>query len=178
MIKDKPIPNIIARVMFRMHSPKRLQKEIKLIHSGLINIDDKILDFGCGPGHLSVEMAKETGINGVVYALDIHPLALKNTEDLISKSILKNIKTILSDQSETGLGNSTVDIIFIFNTIDMIHSKTRMINEFERVLKPGGLLIIRNKRNSRSKGYYGNLFSNTQIAFIKQENQTFHYQKL
>ncbi|MCD4696833.1 MAG: methyltransferase domain-containing protein [Bacteroidales bacterium] len=178
MIKDKPIPNIIARIMFKMHSSKRLKNEIAIIKSGLIKPDDRIMDFACGPGNLSLEMAKETGAKGIVYALDIHPLAIKSTEKLIDNYKVKNIRTILTDKSETGLDNNTIDIVFIFNAIDMIQNKKRMINEIERVLKPGGKLIIRNKKSFRlNTGYYKNLFNGSYINYLKQEDRTFHYYK-
>jgi ubiquinone/menaquinone biosynthesis C-methylase UbiE len=35
------------------------------------------LDFGCGPGVFTLMLAEKTGQSGLVYALDIHPLAVK-----------------------------------------------------------------------------------------------------
>jgi len=177
MKKDKPIPNFIARIMFNMHSSKRLKKEIAIIKSGFIKQGDKILDFACGPGNLSLVTAKETGTQGLVYALDIHPLAIKNTEKLIEKHRMKNMRTILTDKSETGLANNTIDIVLIFNAVDMVGDKKKMINEIERVLKPDGKLIIRNKKSFRPHTYYKKLFNGSSLKFLKQENRTFHYYK-
>jgi ubiquinone/menaquinone biosynthesis C-methylase UbiE len=178
MIKGRPIPNFVARIMFKMHSSERLKKEIKLIRSGLISPGDTILDFACGPGNLSVIMAEETGDKGEVYALDIHPLAIENTEKLIRQNNMKNIKTILTNKSETGLSDNTIDIVFIFNAIDMIRDKQKMTNEIERVLKPEGKLIIRNKLNfKRNINSYKNLFSKTLIEFSKQKENSFYFTK-
>ena len=178
MIKDRPIPNFVARIMFKMHSSERLQKEIKLIKSGLINSGDTILDFACGPGNLSMIMAEETGDKGEVYALDIHPLAIENTEKLIRQNNINNIKTILTDKSETGLADNTIDVVFVFNAIDMIKDKQKMINEIERVLKPQGKLIIRNKLNfKRNTNNYKRLFSNTSIEFSNQKEKSFFFTK-
>ncbi len=178
MFKDRPIPNFIARIMFKMHSSKRLQKEIKFLKSGLITPGDTILDFACGPGNLSIVIAEETGDKGEVYALDIHPLAIKQTEKLAKQHQIQNIKTIITDKSETGLADNSIDIVFIFNAIDMIRDKKKMINEIERVLKPKGKLIIRNKINfKRNTSYYENLLSKTSIEFSKQKEKSFFFTK-
>jgi len=100
------MPNIIVKIMFKNHSsPRRLKDEISLINSGIIKQGNIILDFACGPGRLSWEMAKIVGNTVIVYALDIHPLAIKNTLDMIEKNQIYNIKTILTSDSKTGLEN-------------------------------------------------------------------------
>ena len=173
------MPNFIAKIMFKNHSSsKRLKEEISLINSGIIKHGDKILDFACGPGRLSWEMAKIVGNTGMVYALDIHPLAIKNIEDLIEKNQIYNIKTILTSDLKTGLENQTIDIVFIFNAIDMIRDKEKMITELERVLKPGGRLIIKNKMSFFiNKNHYKQLFSESSVKFVKEEGKTYYYTK-
>ena len=173
------MPNFIAKIMFKNHSSsKRLKEEISLINSGIIKHGDKILDFACGPGRLSWEMAKIVGNTGMVYALDIHPLAIKNTEDMIEKNQINNIKTILTSESKTGLENQTIDIVFIFNAIDMIRDKERMITELERVLKPDGKLVIRNKMSFfRNTNHYKQLFSESAVKFIEEKGKTYYYIK-
>ena len=173
------VPNFIAKIMFKNHSStQRLKEEISLINSGILKQGDKILDFACGPGRLSWEMAKIVGNKGMVYALDIHTLAIKNTEEIIKKNHIQNIKTILTSESETGLESQTIDIVFIFNAIDMIRNRARLIKELERVLKPEGKIIIRNKISMfRNKKYYKQLFSKSSIKFVNEEGKTYNFTK-
>jgi len=173
------MPNFIAKIMFKNHSSsKRLKEEISLIKSGILKHGDNILDFACGPGRLSWEMAKIIGNSGMVYALDIHPLAIKNTEEMIEKNQINNIKTILTSESKTGLENQSIDIVFIFNAIDMIRDKKRMITELERVLKPGGRLVIKNKMSFFiNKNHYRQLFSESLIKFVEEKGKAYYYIK-
>ena len=176
--KDKAIPNIIARGMFKMHCTERSKKEISIIKSGIIIKKSKILDFGCGPGNLTIEMAKETGEEGYVYALDIHPLAILKVEDLILKTGCKNITTILTDKLKTGLKNESIDTVFIFNAIKMVRNKEKLANEIQRVLKKKGKLIIRNKMtSSNDEKYFDNLFKKHPISLTKTDNKTYYFTK-
>ena len=63
-----------------------------------------VLDNGCGIGSFSFPTSEIVGDKGCVYALDIHPLAIKTVEKEIKKKSISNIKTILSGR-DTGLDN-------------------------------------------------------------------------
>ncbi|MCK5731463.1 MAG: methyltransferase domain-containing protein, partial [Tenericutes bacterium] len=102
MIKDRPVPNFIAKIMYWNHSPSRLKKEIKLVNSGMIKQGQRILDIGCGTGHISIEMSRIVGELGEVYAMDIHPLAIESINQSIQNKGIKNVKTILTSKLETG----------------------------------------------------------------------------
>lgn len=179
MFKDKPVPNFVAKIMYNRHSPKRLKKEIKLINSGLISKGDNILDIGCGPGHLSLFMAVRTGIKGVVTALDIHPLAIKSIKDLMDINDIKNINTVLTSNLDTGLLDNSTDIVFLFNTYDMIRNKKKLHEEVVRVLKPGGRLIISNNlRLLTSNSKYKVIFNSyDNMDFDHKDKGVYYYNK-
>ena len=40
MIKDRPVPNFIAKKMYKRHSGSRIEKEKKLVNSGIITWQD------------------------------------------------------------------------------------------------------------------------------------------
>lgn len=160
MFKDKPVPNFIAKIMYKKHSPDRLKKERKLIKSGIISKGDNVLDIGCGPGYLSLYMSIETGREGLVTALDIHPLAIQSVEELVSVNDIKNINTVLTSSLDSGLKDNSVDIIFILNAYYMIRDKDKLHNEILRVLKDGGKLVIKNNKSILgSKRKYMKLFN-------------------
>jgi len=180
MKKDKPVPNLIAKIMYHNHSPKRLKKEMNLINSGIIEKGTKILDIGCGPGHISIEMARITGKNGKVYALDIHPLAIESVNKLISSNGINNVETILTNNLETELPDRYLDIIFIINAYDMIKNKLRLHSEITRLLKPEGKLIICNRLNIlTSSNKIKKIFDNDLSMICEyQEKNTFYFKKV
>ena len=77
------------------------------------------------------------GNNGVIYALDIHPLAIKTVKKKIKKGAIKNIKTILSSRN-TGLPDEGVDIVLLYDVLQMIGNKEKLLEELHRVVKPDG----------------------------------------
>ena len=99
-----------------------------------------VLDYGCGIGSFSIPAAKMVGDDGVVYALDIHPLAIKAVEKKIEKKQIANIKTILSSRG-TGLQDESVDVVLLYDVFQMVSDRDKLLDELHRVLKLGGVLF-------------------------------------
>jgi ubiquinone/menaquinone biosynthesis C-methylase UbiE len=180
MKKDRPVPNFIAKIMYWNHSPRRLKKEMKLVNSGMIKQGQKILDIGCGTGHLSIEMARIVGESGEVYAMDIHPLAIASVNKSIRTKGIKNVKTILTSKLETGLPDCYIDIIFVINSYDMIRNKRKLHSEISRLLKSDGRLIICNRINiltssKKIKKIFDNDYS---MIYGHREKNSFFYYKI
>jgi ubiquinone/menaquinone biosynthesis C-methylase UbiE len=115
--------------------PKSIFDEIE-IHSG-----QKILDFGCGPGTFTLMAAQKAGPEGIVYAVDIHPLALRMTEKRARNKGLVNIEYILTD-CHTPFSANSLDAIILIDVFHMIENQKEVLNEIVRVLKPGKKLFF------------------------------------
>jgi ubiquinone/menaquinone biosynthesis C-methylase UbiE len=109
-----------------------------LAESG-VETGDCVLDYGCGPGSYVPYAARMVGDSGRVYALDIHPLAVKNVKALASKRRLENVETILSD-CNTGLPDESVDLVLLYDVFHDLEDPESVLKELHRVLKPGGVL--------------------------------------
>ena len=144
MHNEKAVLNIHFRIMSGImkivSNLRNIRQEI--ISSG-IKEGNHVLDYGCGPGFVTIPVAKLIGDQGVVYALDIHPLSIQIIKKKVKKYNLKNVKTILTNK-ETGLPDESIDIVLLFNVIFMIKDKGRLIKELHRVLKKGGIISIVN----------------------------------
>ena len=99
-----------------------------------------VLDYGCGIGSFSILLAKMVGDAGIVYAQDIHPMAVSAVEKQIRKKGISNIKTILSGR-ETGLSGESVDVVLLHDVVHMITDKESLLWELRRVLKSDGVLF-------------------------------------
>ena len=144
MTNEKAVLNIHFKIMsgiMRIVSNFRNIRQ-EIISSG-IKKGSHVLDYGCGPGFVTIPAAKIVGDQGAVYALDIHPLSIQIIKRKIKKYNLKNVKTILTNKS-TGLPDESIDIVLLFNVIFMIKDKEVLIKELHRVLKKGGIISIAN----------------------------------
>lgn len=99
----------------------------------------RILDYGCGTGSYITATAELVGESGKIYALDIHPLALRRVRNIASKKQLANVETICSD-CETGLPDGSVDVVLLYDTFHTLSEPNRILEELHRVLRPNGLL--------------------------------------
>ena len=126
---------VIMRMVLRVREirgkPERTLRQMKLAKG------QTILDYGCGIGSFSTLIAEMIGDAGVVYALDIHPLAIRAVEKRIRKKGITNIKTILSSR-ETGLPDGSVDAVLLHDVLQMVTDQMGLLLELHRVLKSGG----------------------------------------
>ena len=127
------IMRMVLRVREIRGKPERTLRQMKLAKGQIV------LDYGCGIGSFSTLMAGMVGDAGVVYALDIHPLAISAVEKNIRKRGIANIRTIRSSR-ETGLSDESVDVVLLHDVLQMITDTDSLLWELHRVLKSGGVL--------------------------------------
>jgi len=101
-----------------------------------------VLDFGCGPGGFSIAAAKICGPKSRIYALDIHSLAIMNTQRAASKKDLRNIQVIHGDYL-TDISSRSVDIVLLYDVLHDIRKRDSILSEIHRVLKEEGILSVR-----------------------------------
>jgi len=111
----------------------------------------KVLEVGCGPGAFTSPAAKIVGKGGFIYAVDIHPLAIKRVKEKIAESGIENIKPVLTDASNTGLLDQEIDLVFMFGMPHVAGGLINVLSEIHRVLKPGGILSFEKSRRSANK---------------------------
>jgi ubiquinone/menaquinone biosynthesis C-methylase UbiE len=99
----------------------------------------QVLDYGCGPSGYISPLAELVGESGKIYALDIHPVAIKMVQKLVAKKKLTNVQTILSD-GKTGLPDSSIDAVLFYDTYHCLGEPDGVLKELHRVLKPKGIL--------------------------------------
>ena len=66
-------------------------------------------------------------------------MCIRVIEKEIGKRGIANVKTILSGR-DTGLPNESADIVLLYDVLQFITDRGSLMEEFHRVLKPGGSL--------------------------------------
>ena len=137
--EDLTITNILA---YADHAAKgdRLYGAEALIFDRIIRPGDRALDIGCGTGRVTRALARA---GATVDACDIESRALevlKNTSDGLP------ITVRMADVRDLPYEDECFDIVvFAFNGLDFLQpviERTRAIGEMNRLLKPGGHLVI------------------------------------
>ncbi len=137
---DKPMTEFGFKAMsFFFRFRDFFQPRKKVLAEVNIEPGFNILDYGCGPGSYAVAAAKLVGETGMVYALDIHPLAVKQVQKTAASKGLANIETILSDCA-TGLPDESIDVVLFYDTLHKLNEPDKVLAELHRVLKPDGIL--------------------------------------
>lgn len=118
-----------------------LQPRINVLNEVGIEPGYHVLDFGCGPGSYIVPLADLVGKAGKIYALDMHPLAIRAVKSLADRKWLTNVETIHSDGA-TGLPDNSLDAVLLYDTLHDLQKPDEVLAELHRVLKPRGILSL------------------------------------
>jgi ubiquinone/menaquinone biosynthesis C-methylase UbiE len=137
---DKPMPNLHFRVMSLIFAFQDLHlPRVNILREVGIQPGFRVLDYGCGPGSYIIPLAELVGESGKIYALDIHPLAIRKVRSIASKKQLANVETILSD-CQTGLPDNSLDLVLLYDIFHDLSDPNKILEELHRVLKPEGIL--------------------------------------
>jgi ubiquinone/menaquinone biosynthesis C-methylase UbiE len=103
-----------------------------------------ILDAGCGSGSFLPLMAELVGPNGKIAAFDLAPENIARS-DTIAQELDTSITTQVGNLTDLPYGNNTFDAIWNANVTQYLTDDElkQMLKEFLRVLKPGGLVAIK-----------------------------------
>jgi ubiquinone/menaquinone biosynthesis C-methylase UbiE len=119
-------------------TPEKIQKRLSEVG---LKLGEIVVDYGCGPGLYTIEIAKAIGPNGRVIAVDVHPLAANSINKLMKKQNLTNYSVIITD-CDTKLSDHSVDVILLFDVYHLLTTPERNIREFHRILKSHGKLWV------------------------------------
>jgi ubiquinone/menaquinone biosynthesis C-methylase UbiE len=109
-----------------------------------------VVDYGCGTGACIKDTSSMVGINGTVYAVDVHEMAIDSVEKLIRKHNLTNVKTILTDGGKSDLKADTSDLVYALDMFHMVKDTDSFLKELNRITRKDGTLIIEDGHQPRS----------------------------
>jgi len=151
---DPHMSNFSFRIISLMHDNPLLpifRNPQRLLKAAGLKPGQKVLEVGCGPGFFTIPAAKIVENEGVVYAVDVHPLAIERVKEKIEREWIRNITPILANASDTGLPDRSIDLAFIFGLRYIVGGLENVIAEIHRILKPGGVLSFEKTRGSEKK---------------------------
>lgn len=102
----------------------------------------RVLDAGCGPGRLTLPLAKIAGPTGEVVALDGQPAMLAKLDERLRAGGATNVRPLLAGLGEGELDESGFDRIVLTMVLGEVRNRRAALRELHAALKPGGVLSI------------------------------------
>ncbi|MFW5773443.1 MAG: class I SAM-dependent methyltransferase [Tangfeifania sp.] len=136
-----------------------------------LNENQVVVDYGCGPARYIRAASQAVGKNGKVYAVDIHPMAIRDVKRKIKKYDLKNVEALLADGNSCPISDKTADVVYAIDMFHMVNQPEDLLKELHRIVKPEGKVIIEDGHQPREKTL--DKIQKTGYFTIKEENK-FH----
>lgn len=143
--------------------------------------NDTILDVGTGPGIYAIDIAKMAP-DSRVHGIDISPKFLEIANRRASEKRVKNVKFRLGNIESLDFESATFSKIICAGVISLVDNRHQAIRELSRVLKGGGVLVIREplrktdwknrvlaKLTASSSHKFGLMFGHFNPSFFDEE---------
>jgi len=109
-----------------------------------------VVDWGCGTGRYLKQAAGSVGENGIVYAVDIHPLALEAATGVARKYNLRNVHPVITDGKSVAIASRSADIVYALDMFHMVREPNSFLKELCRITKPDGVLYLEDGHQPRA----------------------------
>ncbi len=111
----------------------------RLLEPADIQAGQDVADYGCGPGYLSVELARWVGEGGHVHAFDINADFVERTQARVAAEGFADRVGVTHLQGDMlPLEDNSLDRLVIKNVMVYVDDPLASLHEFRRVVKPGG----------------------------------------
>jgi len=102
-----------------------------------------IVDYGCGPGGLAVELARRVGREGRVHGFDLNAEMVRRAAARAEREgIAGQMHFAELTDDRLPLDDASVDRVVCKNVMEYVTDPSGVLRELRRVLKPGGRLHV------------------------------------
>lgn len=123
------------KIRMWFHNPRK-------ILSPFVKMGMTVLDFGCGPGFFTIEMAKMVGSSGKVIAADLQEGMLQIIRDKIrAKEPEERIELVKADKNNINV-TEQADFILAFYVVHEVPDKENLFKQLKALLKENGTLLV------------------------------------
>jgi ubiquinone/menaquinone biosynthesis C-methylase UbiE len=103
----------------------------------------RLLDCGCGPGSITLGLATLVA-PGETVGIDIDPASVELARQQVAEQKMANVCFEVADLYELPFPDASFDVVFSHAVLLHLREPVRALKQMKRVLKPGGLIAIRN----------------------------------
>lgn len=107
-----------------------------------LKADMRILDVGCGPGSISIDLAKHVP-SGHVTGVEYVPDPLDGARDLAAAAGVTNISFEVGEIHHLKYPDNSFDVVHVHQVLQHIADPVQALCEMRRVVKTGGIVAAR-----------------------------------
>ena len=103
----------------------------------------RILDVGCGPGTLTVDLARRVGPNGSIVGIDLSPAVVQEATAHASAEQVGNVTFRTGDFRAGDLGEGSFDVVHAHQVLQHLRDPVAALAAMGRLARPGGIVAAR-----------------------------------
>jgi ubiquinone/menaquinone biosynthesis C-methylase UbiE len=103
----------------------------------------RLLDVGCGPGTITMDLAERVGPTGSVTALERTEAALDLARSEAARRGAGNVDLVVGDVQALSLPDDGYDVVHAHQVLQHVADPVRALREMRRVCRPGGVVAAR-----------------------------------
>lgn len=103
----------------------------------------RLLDFGCGPGTITVDLGEVLQPDGSVVGIDFSEDVIAQASAHAEESGSKNVEFQATSIYDTGFADGEFDVAYAHQVLQHLTDPVAALVEAKRVIKPGGLCAVR-----------------------------------
>ncbi|MBN2465435.1 class I SAM-dependent methyltransferase [candidate division WOR-3 bacterium] len=102
----------------------------------------RVVEVGCGTGHLSPHVARRIQPGGILFCVDIQPQMVEATLARVEKQGLRNVQGFVAPADKLPFDIFDVDLVFFAHVLGEIPDRLAALRDALRVMRPGAALSI------------------------------------
>jgi ubiquinone/menaquinone biosynthesis C-methylase UbiE len=103
----------------------------------------RLLDFGCGPGTITVDLAEHVLPGGSVVGIDSSEAVVEQARTHASDRGISNVEFEVNSIYNTGYDTDSFDAVYTHQVLQHLSEPVKALEEARRVLRPGGICAVR-----------------------------------
>lgn len=127
--------------VLRVHSWRTVENSAAYLAPHL-EAGARILDVGSGPGTITIDLARRVR-PGRVVGVDAASDVVARANGLAASERVDNVEFHVGDAYALEFGDASFDVVHAHQVLQHLARPVDALHEFRRVLKPGGLLAVR-----------------------------------